>query len=636
MCGIAGFSGDFDAELLDRMSAAIAHRGPDDDGTYLDIEHRLGLAHRRLSIVDLSSRGRQPMWDATGSVAISFNGEIYNFRELRRDLESRGYTFKSDSDTEVLLNLYLHEGEAMLEKINGIFAFALWDTRDQALLLARDGLGVKPLYYAETPRGTVFASELKAVLQEQSVDRTLDAGAVRDHLLYLWSPSPDTMFSRVKKLPPGHAALVRNGRVVREWCHYELPYGQEISDISAAEAIESVRDALTLAVERQLIADVPMGAFLSGGLDSSSIVSIASRKGENLPCFTIGFRGPEARVEGMAEDLPFARKVAKHLGVDLHTIWVGSEMVEDLPRMIYSLDEPSADPAPINALYITRLAREHGIKVLLSGTGSDDIFTGYRRHQALMFERWWSWLPKAARRRISQVGHGLRPTNELRRRIAKATRYADLERDERLESYFQWTPWSELETVLSDPLRSQLEEEVPSCIQRALSGLPPGIDPLNRMLYLEGKFFLADHNLNYLDKVAMANGVEVRVPFLDRDLVSLASRLPPRFKQHGRTGKWVLKKAMQTDLPSTVIDRPKVGFGAPLRHWLRHDLRPLMSEVLSEKSLRERGLFDPTGVRRLIELNATRQLDASYSIFSMICIELWCRMFLDRPTPEPI
>ena len=639
MCGIAGFAGDFDQALLERMSAAIAHRGPDDDGLWASAEHRVGLAHRRLAIIDLSPRGHQPMWDVTRTACIVYNGEIYNYRELRAELVADGYRFHSQCDTEVLLNLYLRDGEKLLERLNGIYAFAIWDSRDGSMLVARDGIGVKPLYYAETPRGVLFSSELKALLQEPSIDRTLDPSAVHHHMLYLWCPSPQSVLRSVSKLEPGHALRLRDGRVARRWRFYDLPYGEPFVDWPAEDAVVQVRKYLTRAVERQLVSDVPLGAFLSGGLDSSSVVALAQRAygEEKLQCFTIGFRGSEAVTEGMAEDLPYAERVADHLGVDLHTIWVEPSMVEELPRMLYYLDEPQADPAPINALFISRLARDHGIKVLLSGAGGDDIFTGYRRHFAVLQEPYWTWLPGVVRSGMRQASDRVRPTTELRRRLAKAFRYAELDGDERVASYFQWIPPEYLLPLFQPQLRAELAERAAeNPVVASLGALPPSVPTLNRMLYLDGKFFLTDHNLNYVDKVSMASGVEVRVPLLDPELVSLAARLPLSFKQRGRIGKWVLRKAMEPYLPHNVLWRSKTGFGAPLRHWLRGDLRPIVDDVLSVRALEQRGLFDPGAVSRLVQLNDERRVDATYTIFSMICIELWCRMFVDQPSPTPL
>jgi asparagine synthase (glutamine-hydrolysing) len=445
------------------------------------------------------------------------------------------------------------------------------------------------------------------------------------------------MLKAVRKLEPGTALRIRDGRLQRKWRFYDLPFDQEFVDWPTGDAIIQVRKYLTQAVERQLVSDVPVGAFLSGGLDSSSVVALAQRAmgNERLQCFTIGFRDPRALAEGMAEDLPYAQRVANQLDVDLHAIYVGPEMVDELPNMVFHLDEPQADPAPINALFISRLAREHGIKVLLSGAGGDDIFTGYRRHYALNQEPLWSWLPHGVRTGISRAAGALRPTSELRRRVSKALRNADLEGDERIAAYFHWIDPYQLNTLLSDDLLAATAEGPPGPVLDAIHALPASVPPLNRMLYLEGKFFLADHNLNYVDKVSMANGVEVRVPMLDPDLVALAARLPLRLKQRGRMGKWVLRKAMAPYLPRAVLYRSKAGFGAPLRNWLREDLRPLVDELLSERSLAERGVFDPQGVRNMIRADRERRHDASYTIFSMMCIELWCRMFVDKPTPAP-
>jgi asparagine synthase (glutamine-hydrolysing) len=636
MCGIAGFSGDFEPRLLERMNSAQAHRGPDDADVLFLSDARVGLAHRRLSIIDLSPRGRNPMWDVTRRAVIVYNGELYNYRELRRELLADGYAFHSDTDTEVLLNLYLRDGEKMLERLNGIFAFAIWDTRKRSLLVARDGVGVKPLYFAETPRGFLFASELKALLQEPSIDRTLDLEAVRHHVLFLWCPSPLTMLRAVRKLEPGMALVVKDGRVAQRFRFYEPRFDQELLDWPEGDAIVQLRKYLTRAVDRQLMSDVPLGAFLSGGLDSSSVVALAQRRiePEKLQCFTIGFESKEAQIEGMADDLPYAKRVAAHLGVDLHTIWVGPEMVDELSKMVFTLDEPQADPAPINALFISQLARRQGIKVLLSGAGGDDIFTGYRRHYALLREPMWAWLPHRLRETLRDASSRVRPTTELRRRLAKAFRYADLDGDQRILSYFHWTPPAVLSGAFSPALRALPSPDLVGPVPDALASLPPDIAALNRMLYLEIKFFLTDHNLNYVDKVSMASGVEVRVPMLDPELMALAARLPLHLKQRGRHGKWILRKAMEPYLPHDVIWRTKAGFGAPLRHWLRNEMRPIVDDVLSPASLTRRGLFDPAGVHELIEADRARRVDAAYSIFSMICIELWCRMFVDRVRPS--
>ena len=641
MCGISGFLGRFDKNLLDDMNRVLSHRGPDDSGTYWAGEKGIGLAHRRLSIIDLSEMGHQPMWDSTEQVVIVFNGEIYNYRELRTDLVSCGFAFKSNSDTEVLLNLYLRDGTEMLSALNGIFGFAIWDSRDESLFLARDCLGVKPLYYTTPKGGFLFSSELKALLQECSVQRDLNPEAVQYYLTYLWCPSPHTMLESVKKLEPGHAMKVKGGKIERLWRFYDLPYDQSISDLSPERAVEEVRESLWRAVERQMVADVPVGAFLSGGLDSSIVVGLARQMAQSsrLQCFTIRFAEDSARAEGMTSDFPYALRVAKHLDVDLHTIDVGPEMIHQLEKMIYHLDEPQADPAPLNTLFISKLARDRGIKVLLSGAGGDDIFAGYRRHFALMQERLWGWLPKPLRNGLSHAAQSIPVCRPALRRLSKVFQFAHLEGDERIGSYFFWTRPGVLD-MLYGPFLKESGRCYPalSPLSQSLRGLPDAVHQLNRMLYLEGKYFLADHNLNYTDKMSMAAGIEVRVPFLDVDLVALAARLPVEFKQRGRIGKWVLKKVAESYLPKDVIYRPKTGFGAPLRHWLKNQLCSVVGDVLSEKSLAQRGLFDPAGVRNLIMMDRDCRIDGAYTIFSLVCIELWCRIFIDskRPLSAPL
>lgn len=637
MCGIAGFSGDFDGALLARMAEVQRHRGPDDQGIEFLPEAGIGLAHRRLSIIDLSPAGHQPMWDDDRAVAITYNGELYNFRELRKELESDGVGFRSTSDTEVLLKLYLRDGEAMLERLNGIFAFAIWDSRERALFLARDHLGIKPLYTAKTPAGFLFASELKAILQDPRIDRELDPEAVDYHLHYLWCPSPHTMIRAVRKLPPGGAMTVRNGRIERQWQYWDLPYDAAIhDDRSIEEASEGLHDTIGAAVRRQMVADVPVGAFLSGGLDSSAIASFACDEVDpaTLQCFTIGFEDDAALREGMGADLAYAEEVAKHLGVPLDTVWVGPEMVEQLPKMLFHLDEPQGDPAPINAMFICERARERGIKVLLSGAGGDDLLTGYRRHTALRAERYWTWLPAVVRAGVKRASNAL-PLSERTRRIRKALQYADRSPTERLPTYFDWAPVGLLDGVYSPDIERELaRHDSTAPLDEAIARLPASTPELNKMLYLEGKFFLADHNLNYTDKTAMSAGVEVRVPLIDLEVVDYASRLPVRFKQHGTTGKWIFRKAMEKRLPRNVLYRSKAGFGAPLRSWLRGPLADVVEQTLSARAIRDRGLFDPAAIARITDSVNSGQSDAAYLLFELVCIELWCRMFVDPPTPS--
>lgn len=640
MCGILGFSGSFDPALLHAGLRSISHRGPDDSGVFVDAASSIGLGHVRLSILDLSSLGHQPMTSADGAVFIVFNGEIYNFRELRAQLEAEGNAFRSHTDTEVLLALYRARGNAMLGLLNGIFAFAIYDRADQSLFLACDAMGVKPLYFSEGDRGFVFASELKALLACGDIEASLDVTALSRYLGFLWSPGGATPLKGVYRLGPGEALRVKRGHIVRRWRWAESMWikpgfgavraatGQTTTD--AADAIRQVREGVRTAVHRQMVADVPVGAFLSGGLDSSAVVAMAREVSPDIDCFTID-TGP-VRDAGVTDDLPYARRVAKHLGVKLHEIRVDSpRMAADLERMVFQLDEPLADPAPLNVFYISQLARQHGVKVLLSGAGGDDLFTGYRRHRALMLERYWAWLPLAARVGLRDISRHLGQGGALGRRVTKAFAHADWPADKRLTGYFLWADPAQVLGLFAPEHRAALVHEAMTApMEGYLASLHPGLPPLQRMLALEQRFFLADHNLLYTDKMSMAVGVEVRVPFLDNDLVRLANALPPGIKQRGTEGKWVLKKAMEPYLPHEVIYRPKTGFGAPLRHWLRHELRELVDDTLSADTLRRRGLFDPKAVAALVADDRAGRVDAAYTILGLVCIEIWCRKFLDE------
>lgn len=632
MCGIAGYSGEFEPSLLPQMAQVMAYRGPDDSGEWFDASLRVGLCHRRLSIIDLSPLGRQPMWDATNRLAIVFNGEIYNYRELRRELLDEGHAFVSQTDTEVLLNLYLRDGEAMLSRLNGMFAFAIWDRARSSLFIARDALGVKPLYYTQTDKGFLFASVLQPLLCESGVSLELNSKALLDSLTLLYVPSPSTMLSKVSKLEPGHALLVRAGRIERKWQWYELPIETPKFQGSEVEASALIRDKLETATHRQMVSDVPVGAFLSGGLDSSALVVYARHlaKDRQLDCFTIAFRDRAWSKEGMENDLPYARIVAKHLGVRLHVVETGPEIVKGLTDMIYYLGEPQADLSALHVQSISRQAREMGIKVLLSGTGGDDLFSGYSRHSALIMEQYWSFLPTGVRSMLARVARSLNVNSPYKRRVAKAFRFADRSLNTRIATYFEWIDPLSRNYLLSSPLRAQLINHVNRVpLLENLEGLPTGLSPLDRMLFLEQKYFLTDHNLSYTDKLSMAESVEVRVPFLDPDLLAFAWSIPDDMKQRHGENKWILKKAMEPMLPRNVIYRPKSGFGVPLRRWFQNELRDYVNDHLTNERIRMRGLFDPAGVRRLIELDGAGRIDGSYTILTLLCIEIWCQLFLD-------
>ena len=631
MCGIIGISGLVNELELQKGVDLLYHRGPDDSGIFIDKNYSIGLGHTRLSIQDLSSAGHHPMCDITGDIVIVFNGEIYNFKELRVELETKGFKFYGHSDTEVLINLYIDLGKEMFSHLNGIFALAIWDKRKKSLLIARDALGVKPLYYSAIQAGGVaFASEIKALLKILPPTSKLNAESINNYLAFLWCPGSGTPLKSIQKLLPGEAIVVKDGSIVDRWPWYKLPiFNTPKKDINKEEAISGIAKYLRQAVHRQMVSDVPLGAFLSGGLDSSSIVAFAKEKDPNIRCFTIETLG--AHDAGIIDDLPYAKKVSKYLNVPLEVVTINSnKMASDLESMVIQLDEPLADPSALNVLYISKLAREQGIKVLLSGAGGDDLFTGYRRHYALQLERYWSWMPKSTRIGLESITKSLNMHSPMQRRVAKIFSSASSDSTDRLINYFRWSNDSILKSLYSPEFSQELAEcSANKVMQDFLEPVITNTSSLDQMLALEQRFFLADHNLIYTDKMSMAVGVEVRTPFLDLDLVEFSCRIPDRLKQKGSVGKWAFKKAMEPFLPKDVIYRPKTGFGAPLRTWMKHDLREMLGDLLSIESINKRGLFSAKGVQQLIIDNDKGKIDASYTLLSLLCIEIWCRAYIN-------
>ena len=630
MCGIVGIYGG-DIGLIDSACSSLSHRGPDDSGIYLDHKNKVALGHQRLSIIDLSDLGHQPMFSEDNKFIIVFNGEIYNFIELKDDLIKQGYSFKGSSDTEVLLNLYIAYGEEMLEKLNGIFAFAILDISNKKLFIARDALGVKPLYYFQEGDTFSFASEIKALFDLKPRDIEIDIESVNRYLAFLWCPGDGTPIKSIKKLKPGEALIIENGQIKNKWFWYKLPNFRNInSDLSKAESINGTTYNLRKAVHRQMVSDAPLGAFLSGGLDSSAVVSFARELNQEINCFTIETIGKQDY--GFVDDLPFAKKVAKHLNVNLEVVPVdSSKIADDIQSMVVQLDEPLADPASLNVRYISKLAKEQGIKVLLSGSGGDDLFTGYRRHLAIDIERYWSWMPQKIRALIDTSSKELNTNKPLQRRLKKLFNGASLNENDRLINYFRWTNNVTIESLLSDDFKEIINISNPdSPMLDFISPISRDSSRLDRMLSIEQRFFLADHNLNYTDKMSMAEGVETRVPFLDKELVDFVAKIPNKYKQNGRQGKWVLKKAMEPFLPKSIIYRPKTGFGVPLRRWINKELNELLRDLLSAESIKNRGIFSAQSVEKLLMDNDSGKIDASYTILSLLCIEIWCRAYIDK------
>lgn len=628
MCGIIGgvTNKPLDQEAL---LGTIAHRGPDNKGLYVLGEMFLG--HTRLSIQDLSEKANQPMFSGDGGYVIIFNGEIYNHQEIRQD-HLQGVHFITSGDTETVLQAYIHFGADCLKLLNGIFAFAIFDIEKNELFIARDHFGIKPLYIYEDEHQFLFGSEIKSFLQFD-IDKTISYEALENYITFLWSPGELTPFRKIKKLLPGHYIRfdVRNKCVVEQRKYYSgVPTGG-YANFSEQEAIDALDKLLTEAVERQLLSDVPVGFFLSGGLDSTLLVAIAKklRPNDRLECFTIDTSEfNTSQTEGFADDLFFAKKAAQHLGVELNIVKADFSITRDFDKMIWHLDEPQADAAPLNVLSISRLAREKNIKVLIGGAAGDDLFSGYRRHVALRYEVLLSWIPAFLKKAVRHFSLLLPVRVPVFRRIRKMSANIDSDWQSRLIGFFNWLPPKEAKALFCKEARSVLATYDSQDYFKKLLGQVSKVESLlDKMLYLELKTFLPDHNLNYTDKMAMAVGVEARVPYLDVPLVEFAQKLRPELKMQNGETKYLLKKVAERYIPKEIIYRPKSGFGAPVRQWITNDMREMINTRLSADSISEQGIFDPAQVKSLIERNSRGEIDASYNIWALLAIDSWMRQF---------
>jgi asparagine synthase (glutamine-hydrolysing) len=632
MCGICGIVGQPDEQLIKNMLARIAHRGPDDEGVYVaetSSGERIGLGHRRLSIIDLSPAGHEPMSDASGRIWLTFNGEIYNFKELRRELETRGHRFKSNTDAEVIIYAYLEWGRECLTRFNGMFAFAIWDSQDESLFLARDRLGIKPLYYADTPAGFAFASEVKALLAIPNVQRAVDLEALDQFMTFLWTPGPKTAFRGVSKLPPAHYLVYRNGKAeVSEY--WDLKFEEDAS-ITESEWIERLREQVARSVRAQMLADVPLGAFLSGGVDSSSIVALMSGVSELKPTtYTFGFRREDLRYDILEDDMKYARVVGERFATDYHEAFLEPQVMELLPKLVYHMDEPVADPAIITSYLICRSARER-LTVLLSGMGGDEVFAGYPRHAAVKIAEAYNLIPSFVSRPVVDALPGARPgrLTALFRNTKKLAKSAALPERERYLGFGTYFTEAEKRELYSGELAGAAREFDAYAEHHRYFDRVADQDFVNQMLYVDMKTFLPCLNLTYTDKTSMASSTEVRVPLLDHGLVELAARIPAGLKLKGLTGKYILKRAAEAWLPREIVHRKKAGFSAPVRAWLVRDLRDFVEDLLSESNIRSRGYFEYSHVRRLIDDNLSGREDNSLKVFQLLTLELWHRAFID-------
>ncbi len=632
MCGICGCVGRAEEEVVRAMAGSMAHRGPNGEGVRCFPSAAgstpCALGHRRLSIIDPTPRGAQPMSFGDGRYWITYNGELYNYRELRREFEQGGMRFATETDTEVLLAMYQKHGPQMLECLNGMFAFAIWDAERDRLFLARDRLGIKPLYWTLRDKVLYFASEVKALLAV-TPSPSLRPELLSTYLTLLWVPDPDTLFSGVYKLPPGHCATFESGRLRIEE-YWDMTF--EPKEREESEWAELVRDEVNEAVTRQMVSDVPLGSFLSGGLDSSAIVAAMKRTTPQVTTYTIGYSPEDLSHDVVPDDLKYARQMGRELGTDYHEEVLAPGVVDLLPKLVWHMDEPIADPACISTYLICASARE-SLTVILSGMGGDELFAGYPRHAAARLGHFADVLPTFARsglRRLVESQMTMGGPGRMRgprRNLMKLMRGIDAEPLERYLIYSSYYRQDEIERLLSPDLAGTAAHALDR--HRDYAERVRGAHWLDQLLYVDLKTFLPCLNLAYTDKMSMAASTEVRVPLLDDDLVGLAGRIPADLKMKRLTRKYILKRSMQGTLPHEIIWRPKAGFGAPIRSWLTSDLKPMIGDLLSPDKVRARGLFDPKEVQRIVEANASGSEDNALRLWALLTLELWQQTYLD-------
>lgn len=644
MCGISGVVNCGDRETLARMTHVQAHRGPDDSGLWdrkFPDGSYIGLGSRRLAILDLSPVGHMPMCNEDRTVWITYNGEIYNFVELRRELESKGHRFASHTDTEVIIHLYEEEGADCVKRLNGMFAFAICDLRGATptLFVARDHFGIKPFYYFHHGRRFAFASEIKALLQIPHVEGELDPDSLHQYLTFLWVPDPKTMFRRILKLPAGHYAMFRKGELkLTQYWDLTFPAASQTYSRSEADLAEEVRERFRRSVEAQMVSDVPIGAFLSAGLDSSGIVAMMTRATNHpVRTYTITFPRKYRVGETTLDDPEVATRLARHLGCENHRIVVEPDVTDLLPRLVWHMDEPTADPAIITAYLVCREARKQAT-VLLSGVGGDELFAGYRKHQAHYWAQAYRRVPSIARRAAETAlaalpslrGSMLKGPLRLAKKMARS---ASLNPIDRFIANCTYLSEAQKPKLYSVEMSAAASGSDPATRHRAAFDRIREADFLHQMLYLDTKIFMTSLNLTYNDKMSMASSVEVRVPFLDRELVEfVAWNIPPNLKLKGLlrpTTKYIFRRAMRDILPREVLQQPKAGFAAPVDSWLANDLREMVDDLLSAAQIRKRGLYQPAAVQRFVEEHRSGSQDWSMQLWQLLTLELWMQTFLD-------
>jgi asparagine synthase (glutamine-hydrolysing) len=630
VCGIYGIveldGSPADPALMPAMGGVVVHRGPDDEGHHADGPCAIGM--RRLSIIDLAG-GHQPLSNGDGTLWLVCNGEIYNFRELRRELEALGHRFKTASDCEVILHSYAQYGDQFIHRLNGMFGFALWDARRRRLIVGRDRLGIKPIYLYRDARRLAFASEAKALLALPGFSAEIDPAALHSYLQLGYVAAPLSMFRGIAKLPPASMLVIEDGHVA-ERRYWRVPAEMD-RGMAERDWVERIRSRLDESVRMQMVSDVPIGAFLSGGIDSSTVVGFMSAHSDQpIRTYAIGFKGTAA--DDYYNELPYARRVADLFRTEHQEIVVRPDVVALLPRLLWHMDEPIADTAFITTYLVSEFARRD-VTVILSGVGGDELFGGYRRYLGNHYQAYFNRLPAWARRAAAAVGGHLpsdrhSPLLNLSRLAKGFLESAGLPFEERYRAYVQVFPPQEVQRLL------RLNAAGPDLVEAAFR--QGGGDSLNRMLAVDAETQLPDDLLMLTDKMSMATSLECRVPLLDHELVELAARMPEEIKIRGGRLKHVMKEAVSGLLPRDILERKKRGFGTPMGAWLKDDLAPLMRNVLSETAVKVRGLFHFPQVRDLIASHESNQIDGTDRLLGLMNLEIWSRIYLDGRAPQDV
>jgi asparagine synthase (glutamine-hydrolysing) len=627
MCGIAGVvqanCDRIDRAVLERMNAAIVHRGPDEDGFY--IKDNVGLAMRRLAIIDLAG-GQQPIHNQDRTKWIVYNGEIYNFQELRTDLEKRGHRFYTHSDTETVIHLYDEFGIDCLNHLRGMFALAIWDEEDQSLFLARDRVGKKPLLYSHQPDGSlIFGSEFQAVLRHPAVGRDIDDAALDSYLSCLCVPAPQTAFKQIRKLEPGHWLKWKGGKV--ETKRYWQPDFSKKIKISEEDAITETTRLLRESTKLRLISEVPLGAFLSGGVDSSIVVALMAEESDTpVKTFSIGFE------EQDYSELKYARRVAEHVGAEYNEFIVRPDAMKILPTLVRHYGEPYADPSAIPTYYVSRETRKY-VTVALNGDGGDESFVGYERHVAMRFAEYYHRMPKALRSYLVEpIADAIPSSIDFRNRFARLQRFLRAASLSESDRYFQWlstfTDDGKNELYLPEFRASTSANKPIMHFERYISKRN-GTGIVDTVLLTDLMNYLPNDLLVKVDIASMANSLEARSPFLDHKVIEFAASLPEKIKQSGGGTKTLLKKIAARLVPPEVIYRPKMGFAVPIRHWLGREMNEFTRDILLSDSAARRGLFARPVVERLLNEQKAETHDNSWKIWTLLMLELWFREFID-------